>query len=333
VPEFIKFNPLEYKPDTWEPTKWDVQNAMSDTPVPSVLFRRDPKTGQMRSNANVYKWSDGSVTVAVGDEHFEIQTKPLAPPPDKPYKEVSDTHYYAAAAHLTTNSLLVIGHFTEQYTVRPNAEVQDHALELLKARMIAEDKKRSERDNMIVPVTEDPELKRKQAEQAEKEAMRAQRRRENAAARAEGTSSRFKGGSLSVGDLEGRRGAGGRKRGAPGGSKKKHRKPEYDSDDDLPGGVRQNDNYDMDDGFLVDSDDDDSEQVDDDEEEEDILDDEDEAEAPRKRQKTKTTAVSAPRPVVDEDADGEVDDEDEPAQEATSSRRRRQHIIDDDDEE
>lgn len=304
---------------------------MSDTPVPSVLFRRDPATGKMQSNANVYKWSDGSVTVAVGDEHYEIQAKPLAPPRDKPYKEVADTHYYAAAAHLTTNSLLVIGHFTEQYTVRPNAEVQDHALERLKAQ-IAEAKKERERDMMIVTVTEDPELQRKQAEQAEKEAMRAQRRRENAAARAEGTSSRFKGGSLSVGDLEGRRGAagaGGRKRGAPGGSKKKHRKPEYDSDDDLPSGARQNDNYDMEDGFLVDSNDDDSEEVDDDDEEEDILDDEDEAEAPRKRQKTK--AAPAPRPVVDEDADGEVD-EDEPAQEATSSRRRRQHIIDDDDE-
>lgn len=326
VPPFIKINPREYKADSWEPTKWDLENAKLETPLPSALFRRDPETGRMESNTNVYQWSDGSVTIAIGDEHYEIQSKQLAPEAEEPYKEVKDTHYYAAAAHLTTNSLLVIGHFTTQYTLKPNKGIADHALEKLRAD-VAENEKERQRDIFITTI-EDPELKRKQAEQAEKEALKAQRRRENAAARAEGTGSRYKGGSLSVGDLEGRRGAGagGRKRGAPGGAKKKHRRPEYDSDDDLPSGARQNDNYDMDDGFLVDSDED-SEEVVDDEEEEEILDDEDEDEAPRTKRR-KTT------PAADQDADGEedLDDDDTPAQEASSSRRRRR-VIDDDDEE
>ncbi|KAK1755364.1 Leo1-like protein-domain-containing protein [Echria macrotheca] len=317
VPDFIKLNPVEYKPDTWEPTKWDLDNAKRDNPVPVILSRRDPKTGQLQSNANIYKWSDGSVTLAIGGEHYEIQTKPLAPPRDKPYQEVQDNHYYAAAAHLTTNSLLIVGHFTEQYTVRPNKEVQDFALERLKATLA---QSKNQKTDMVILTTEDPELQKKQAEKAEKELAKLQRRRDNAAARAEGTG-RYKGGALSIGDLEGRRaGAAGRKRGLAGGPKAKRRRPEYDSDDDLPSGARRPDNYDMDDGFLVDSDDE-SEVVDDDDEEE-ILDDEDEDEAPRTKR----------RKAADEEEDAEADlDDDAPAHGESSRRRRR--IVDDDEEE
>ncbi|KAK0656699.1 Leo1-like protein-domain-containing protein [Cercophora newfieldiana] len=318
VPDFLKLNPVEYKADSWEPSSWDIENSKSDNPIPVVMSRRDQKTGQLQSNANVYRWSDGSVTLAVGDEHYDIQSKSLAPKPGKPYQEVQDAHYYAAAAHLTTNSLLIVGHFTEQYTVRPNKEIQDHALERLKANL-ADAKK--ERGDMIILTTEDPTLQQKKAELAERERLKLQRRRETAAARAaDGAGGRYKGGALSIGDIEGRRGvAGSRKRGAPGGAKKKHRRPEYDSDDDLPSGARKPDNYDMEDGFLVDSDEE-SEEAEDDDEEEEILDDDDEDEAPRPK-KRKTAAD-------DDEVDAEADmDDDAPA----PSRRRRQ-IIDDDDE-
>jgi RNA polymerase-associated protein LEO1 len=320
VPDFIKFNPMEYKSDEWQPSRWDLENANSDSPIPSIMCRRDPKTGRMQSNANIYRWSDGSVTLAVGDEHYEIQSKRLAPPPDKPYREVQDAHYYAAAAHLTTNSLLIVGHLTEQYTVRPNKELQDHALERLMADLAGAKKDRGA--DMIIVTNEDPELLKKQAELAEKERAKLQRRRETAAARADGAGARYKGGALSVGDLEGRRGApgAGRKRGAPGGAKQKRRRPEYDSDDDLPSGTRRGgDTYDMDDGFLVNSDDE-SEAVEEDEDEEDLLDDDDdEDEAPRpKRQRTTEP---------DEDAEGDEEGH------ADASRSRRRRVIQDDDDE
>jgi RNA polymerase-associated protein LEO1 len=317
VPDFIKFNPLEYKADEWQPSKWELQNANSESPIPSIMVRRDPDTGRLQSNTNIYRWSDGSVTLAIGDEHYEIQAKPLAPPRNKPYREVQDSHYYAAAAHLTTNSLLIVGHLTEQYTVRPNQELQDHALERLKADLAGAKKDRAA--DMIIVTNEDPELLKKQAELAEKERAKLQRRRETAAARADGAAARYKGGALSIGDLEGRRGAGGagRKRGAPGGAKKKHRRPEYDSDDDLPSGSRRADNYDMEDGFVVDSDEE-SEEVEEDEEEEELLDDdEEEDEAPRpKRQRTAEP---------DEDAEGEDD--------APAARGRRRRVVDDDEDE
>ncbi|KAL2199202.1 Leo1-like protein-domain-containing protein [Corynascus similis CBS 632.67] len=322
VPDFVKFKPMEYKPDEWQPSKWDLDNANSENPIPSIMWRRDPATGRMQSNANIYRWSDGSVTLAIGDEHYEIQSKPLAPPSNKPYREVQDAHYYAAAAHLTTNSLLIVGHLTEQYTVRPNKELQDHALERLMANLAGAKKDRGA--EMIIVTNEDPELQKKQAELAEKERAKLQRRRETAAARADGAGGRYKGGALSVGDLEGRRGAAGagRKRGAPGGAKQKRRRPEYDSDDDLPSGTRRADNYDMDDGFLVDSDEESEEAAEEEDDEEELLDDDDdEDERPRaKRQRTADP---------DEDAEG---DEDGPSHDASRARRRRV-IQDDDDEE
>ena len=319
-------SPSEYKADEWEPSKWDLKNANQENPIPSVMCRRDPKTGKLQSNANIYKWSDGSVTLGIGDEQYEIQNKLLAPAPGKPYKEVQDAHYYAAAAHLTTNSLLIVGHFSEQYTVRPNEQIQDFALQRLKQKLASQKPQRG--SEMIYVTKEDPELQKKQAEMAEKERMRAQRRRENASARMDGVGGRYKsGGALSIGDLEGGRRAGGsRKRGV--GGPRKHRRPEYDSDDDLPSGARRPDNYDLDDGFLVDSDEE-SEEAGDDDDEEEILDDDDEDEpAPRaKRQKTADSD--------DRDADGEADlddDGDAPTQAEVSSRRRRR-VIDDDDEE
>ncbi|KAK3995374.1 hypothetical protein QBC44DRAFT_320229 [Cladorrhinum sp. PSN332] len=318
VPDFLKFNPMEYKPKEWQPSKWELDNAASENPVPEILFRRDPKTGKLQSNTNVYQWSDGSTTIAIGDEHFEIFSKPLAPSGNKPYNELQDVHNYAAAAHLTTNSLVIVGHITEQFTVKPNKELQDHALEKLMAELAGS--KKNAGSEMIIVTKEDPELQKKQAELAEKERNKLQRRRETAAARADGNAGRYKGGALSIDGLEGRRGAGGagRKRGAPGGAKKKHRRPEYDSDDELPGGVRRADNYDLDDGFLVGSDEE-SEAVDE-EEEEDFLDDEDEDDRPRvKRQRTADP---------DDDAEGE-DDDDAPA----ASHRRRRRVVDDDDEE
>jgi RNA polymerase-associated protein LEO1 len=306
---------MEYKPDEWQPSKWDLENARRDNPIPTIMCRRDPETGHLKSNANIFRWSDGSVTLAIGDDHYEIQSKPLAPPRDKPYREVQDAHYYVAAAHLTTNSLLIVGHLTEQYTVRPNKELQDHALERLMANLA--DAKKDRGHEMIIATTEDPELAKKQAELAEKERAKMQRRRETAAARADG-GSRYRGGALSVGDLESRRGVGaaaGRKRGAPGGTKPKRRRPEYDSDDDLPSGRRRADNYDMDDGFLVDSDEESEEAEASESEEEEILDDEEEDERPRaKRQRT---------------AEPDGGEEEGP----TSRGRRRRVIADDDDDE
>lgn len=319
VPKFVKIVPQEYDPENFEPSEFDIANATAEHAQHVARVRRDHDTGELRSNTNIFRWSDGSVTISVGGEHYEIQKKALAPAPDKPYNELHDGHYYAAAAEFSSNLFMTVGHITEQYSVRPNKDVGDIALDNLAVAM-GKASKSSRQGDMIIRTTRDPELQKKQAEMAEKERMKAQRRRENAAAKMDGGLGRSGRGGLSIGDLEGgRRGAGaGRKRGAPGSAKPKRRRPEYDSDDDLPQGVHRRDDYDLDDGFLVGSDDEEVESGAD-EDEEEILDDEDEA--PRsKRQRTAEPD--------DEDAEG---DDVEPEME-TSGRARRRNVIDDDED-
>ncbi|KAL7803549.1 Leo1-like domain-containing protein [Trichoderma aethiopicum] len=317
VPKFVKFLPEPYDPETWQPSQFDLENARAEHPKHVVRVRRDPSTNELKSNTNIYRWSDGSVTIAVGGEHYEIQKKALAPAKGQPYDELKDGHYYAAAAELSSNLLMTVGHLTEQYTIRPNKAVGDDALSILAERM-AMASKSSTGGDMIIKTVVDPELQKKQAELAEKERMKAQRKRDSAAAKMDGGVGRTGRTGLSIGGLEGPRSA--RKRGAPGAARQKRRRPEYDSDDDLPQGVTRHEEYDLDDGFLVGSDEEEMESdAEEEEEEEDILDDEDEAPRP-KRQRTK-------EPEDDEDAEG---DEVEPESHGRSGRRR--NVIDDDDD-
>ena len=298
-----------------------MENINSDNQKSVVRYQTDPATGKLKSNAVVYRWSDGSVTVAVGPDHYEIQKKQMIPPADKPYQERQDSHYYGASALLASNLIMVVGHVAEQYTVLPNRNMQDDALAVFASRMAAAARGKARGADNIFTATKDPELQRKEAELAEKERMKAQRRRENAAARLD-VRPGYRSGGLSIGDLEGgRRAAGGRKRGQPGSSRNKRRKPEYDSDDSAPAGHRRHDEYEED-GFIVGSDEEGESEVADDDEE-DILDDEEEDEKPR-RKRQRTTEV-------DEDADADADlDVDAPAE---PSRARRRNIVDDEDSE
>lgn len=253
----------------------------------------------------------------------------LAPPSDKPYQEVQDAHYYAAAAHLSSNLLVTMGHVSEQYTVLPNRNIQDDAVAMLASRMQAVARSKTKSADNIFTATVDPELQRKEAEIAEKERMKAQRRRENAASRMDNRAAGYRSGGLSIGDLEGgRRGAGGpRKRGQPGASRPKKRRPEYDSDDDLPAGRGRNEDYDLEDDFIAASDEEGSFVEEDDEE--DILDDDDdEEEAPRSKKRQK----AADPDDEDADADADLDDLDAPAA-TEQTRSRRRNIVDDDDSE
>lgn len=311
VPKFLRFHPEAYT-DDFEPSEADVENARAERPQQVARFKRDESTGHLHSNTNILRWSDGSMTISVGGEQFEIRQKPLAPPPNKPYNEVQDTHYYAAAAELSSNMLMTVGHVTEQYDVRPNATGGDEALKYFKQSMAKE--KKAGTTERLFKTTVDPELQKKKAEQLEKERIKAQRKQENAQARQYGLG-RSAGGGLSVGALEGGRRE--RKRGAPGGKPKRHR-PEYDSDDDTPQGVPRHENYDYDDGFLVGTDDEEDEEM---EEEDDILDEVDAA------PKSKRQRTAEPE---DEDASGE---EDEPVMKTSSKSKRRVIESDDDDDE
>lgn len=328
VPQFLKIIPHRYDSDHFTPSEWDMENARRKQPKLAVRYRINPETGEMESNTLLHRWSDGSITISVGEEHFEIQRKSLATLQSEPYDQLKDAHYYACAAHLATNTFVTVGHIVEQFQVKPNANIEDDGIAIFKNLMAKQTLARQGPtvDAEAIKLTQlDPEQMKRDAELAERERAKAQRRRENAQARQGGYGSRYGGGSgmLSIEGIERRRpgdgGTSGKKRGAPG-SRRRPRGNEYDSDDE-PGATRKGDNYDYNDDFLVRSDEEIEAEDDDEEEEEEELLEEEEEERPRKkRQKTADS---------DEDAEGEMDEESR----IEHARRGRRQVIDDDEEE
>lgn len=317
VPDFLRFVPEPFDADTFEPSQWAVENSKRRIPINLVRFRRNADTGELESNANIYKWSDGSMTVQVGEEHYEIQVKAQIPPPNKTYLPDRDANRYVAAAHSAHGLFLTVAHITEEWAIRPDKQRVEEDTEKLKEQMgLAKGGARE--GEMIITTTTDPELQKREAEAAEKERAKAQRKRENAAMRMEGGPVSYRGKSgLNIDDLElGRRSKSGRKRGAGGSSQKKRR---HDTSSDDEG--RGPNNYDKEDDFIASSGEELAEDDDD-----DILDDGDvEFEHPRtKRQRTRSPD--------DEDADGEPDD-DTPAAGGDHGRRRVRRVVSDDDDE
>lgn len=272
----------------------------------------------------------------VGDQHYEIDTKQLTQPKTEQYKPEFDSNTYLASGIMGTgdagaNFLQIVGHMSNQLTVRPNKDLEDDALEKLQNNMAAATRGRNDGKSNMIETIEDPELQKRQAELAEKERMKLQRRRENAAARATQQQPSSRGiratatSGLSIGELEGRSTA-------KKATKSRPRRSRYDdSDDDRPRGRGREDEYDLEDDFLASSDDEEEAPAQDDEEEdEEMIDDDSGNDEPKSKKATK-----AKEDVSDADADGEVDP-DVPATtpaEALVSRGKRRNVIEDDDDE
>ncbi|CAL3963746.1 hypothetical protein PZA11_001275 [Diplocarpon coronariae] len=345
LPTFLGIEPRPFDSDTFQPPESDhhldtksANFSASAVSSSTIRYRKTPN-GKLESNTVLHKWSDGTTTLSIGDQHYELQTASLAPSKEgKNYQSVMDSHQYLASPSIASQMLVMMGHMTNHYTVRPNKDIQDDALEKLQKNLAAATRGGTRDDKngpQIISNTEDPEMQKKKAEIAEKERLRAQRRRETAAEKANQPRSVLGGrGGLNVDDLEGRAG-----RRAPGPgrkiSKPRRRRADYDSDDDLPrGGRNREDEYDKEDDFLASSDEDMEEGVD--EEEEEILDDDSDRDA--HRSKKQKTSKSRPEEISDADADAEadLDDDEAPFQPITTepaNRSRKRNIIEDDDDE
>jgi RNA polymerase-associated protein LEO1 len=363
IPRFLGLAPKAYDPSNFEMPVADHHSTIRSSNFSAsaianttIRYRKNPETGRLESNTIMSRWSDGSVTIAIGDQSYELLAKPLGPPTNqhtKTYQDVLDSHQYLATPYMSTQLLHIVGHMTNQYIVKPNQEIQDDALEKLQSGLAAAARGRNKGDSKsglaLISTTQDPELQKKQAELAEKERLKAQRRRETAAARADQQAGKVRagiGGGLSLDELErgGLRNAGSRKkRPAPSGPRRARRKPEYDSDDDLPHGRSREDEYDLEDDFLVASDEEiEGDEGDDDEESEEI-DEESEEEKGHEAKKRKTDATSRKDEEdaegdSDIDAEGEIDDGAVPMEstaggDAAAGRGRKRHIIEDDEDE
>lgn len=336
MPNFLSIAPKPYNPKTYNiPTADHHSTTRSenfsayDHAATTIRYRKNPTTGRLETNTVLYKWSDGSTTLQVGDQHYEIDAKQLSQPKTDKYKPEYDSNTYLATAQLQAGIMQVVGHMSNQLTVRPNKDLEDDALEKLQNSMAAATRGRYAGDSKtnMVETTQDPELQKKRAEAAEKERMKLQRRRETAAARATQQVSRgprAAAGGLSVGDLEGRPMAK-----KPAKSRPRRSRYDDDSDDDRPRGRGNQDEYDREDDFLASSDEE-EELVEDDDEDEEMIDDDSGKDEPKSKGGNKARQHDS-----DVDADGEADTDapEAVAAEATASRGKRRNIIEDDDDE
>ncbi|KAI1980806.1 hypothetical protein LOZ53_005599 [Ophidiomyces ophidiicola] len=286
MPNFLSIESEDFNPETYVAPPFSSAST-------SLCWRYDPNDGHtLQSNARIIQWSDGSLTLQLASnptEQYRMPLKPLARSNNSTktgdYDSEMDSHVYLAAAAETSSIIRITTHLTGQISVLPTTMETDDAVQRLQASLAAAtrtSRKNPDGSVAMFDIKEDPELAKKQAEQAEREKIREARRRQLAADRdldrgkRVGLPSRTGGAGLTIAGLEGDDMPATRGRGA---GKKPKRKPNrrgeiYTDDEEEYGrrGRTREDEYDEDDGFLVRSDEE-LEIEGNDEDEEEILED------------------------------------------------------------
>jgi RNA polymerase-associated protein LEO1 len=77
MPKFLGLAPKAYHPSNFETPVADHHSttrsanfSASATANTTIRYRKNPETGRLESNTIMSRWSDGSVTIAVGDQSY-----------------------------------------------------------------------------------------------------------------------------------------------------------------------------------------------------------------------------------------------------------------------
>jgi RNA polymerase-associated protein LEO1 len=316
----------------------------------------------------VLRWSDGSTTLQLASQptvQYDMDGNPLAPPQRNPIKptpvsvtapggkggrqgdgtiigetfdQTKDAFTYLVLPYEATETLRVTHKITAGLSIRQNDLETDDAVEKLQAALASAanaTKVKGASGLQLQLIDEDPEKKRKQAEEAMRQKMKLDKRREAAAQRElersnrtlgrHGLSSGRYGGGLNTGFLEDEEGLGGsrrRKTGATPRRARQRRNSIYSDDEDFGRKkfTSKEDEYDEEDDFVAPSDE--EEEVEDD-------DDPDDGIVEERAARDRTPKRDRPPPDDDEaDAEGEVDEDVAP----TAARKRQRRIVDEDEE-
>ncbi|EAS31670.1 RNA polymerase-associated protein LEO1 [Coccidioides immitis RS] len=289
MPNFLSIESEDFNPETYVAPPFSSAST-------SLCWRYDPKNGKdIQSNARIIRWSDGSLTLQLASnptEQYRMPLKPLGRPNNSSknadYDSELDSHVYLGAAAEASSVIRITSHLTGQLSVLPTTVETDDAVQKLQESLAAATRTgRKNPDGTVAmfDVKEDPELAKKQAEQAEREKLREARRRQLAAdrdldrGRRVGLPGRTGGAGLTIAGLEGDDMLATRGRIAKKPRRKPNRRGEIYTDDEEEYGRRgrtREDEYDEDDGFLVRSD----EEIEiEEEEEEELLEEDDNLEA------------------------------------------------------
>lgn len=353
MPRFLAFQPTTFKPETFELPQAEhyekqPSSAFSayDTAMTTLRWRRSPSNlRQLQSNSRILRWSDGSLTLQLASDptaQYEISAEPLAPRQVNPSKptpvsrfdnsgrtgraERDDAgHAYAMAISTISYGLRTEARVTATLNVQPNGSQSnvDGVLEKLKERYA---NKELNSRALLQDIREDPELARKQAEQAEKERIRAARRLENQkqklAAKEQRTRERAglgRFGGLTAADLEDLEGGYGRRGAGAGRAKRRqNRRDRSESEEEAE--------YDEDDGFVAQSD----------ESEEEIVGDSEPDDLERQEAIIERREAAQRTPKKGSGGTKRLTPDDEPAEVASQgspvSRQKRRRVVEEDDE-
>ncbi|KAF2706877.1 hypothetical protein K504DRAFT_459303 [Pleomassaria siparia CBS 279.74] len=352
VPRFLAIEPTAWNPQTFTPPKADHHSREAsdhfsayDTAMTTARWRRAPTNpAQLQSNARVLRWSDGSLTLQLASDplnQYPINANMLAPPQFRPKKptptsllakggaEYKESYTYLVAPYEEANVMRVTNKLTTSLSVVPTATSKDSALEKLQAdlREAAERGRGTKKEAIsFINVDEDPELHRAREEAQFKEKQRQIKAREKHEQRDRERASRTLGRSgarssgygsgLSIGGLEDDED--GRRPGARKPKPKSGLRRDWSSDEEtgIRGKARDDDGYDDDEGFIVQSDED--VEVEDDSEEEEILDS-----PPRRGRDAQSPKRKSSGAGGDADSDEEV----------VVSRTKRRRVVEEDDED
>ncbi|KAI9767190.1 MAG: hypothetical protein M1840_005789 [Geoglossum simile] len=380
LPTFLSINPTAFHPHTFQPP---LTNHHSTGPPSSrfnphgvalstIRWRRSPLDSErLESNARILRWSDGSLTLQLATnptEQYELPAKALAPPqrnPVKPtpmsiqsrsganvgkttpYNSQVDAHTYLTTPHESASLLRTTNHLTTSLTVLPSSEFNDEAIIRLHDSLAKAVRGKSGVDGGIarITITEDPELQKKRAEQAEREKLKAQRRKEQAEQRERQRaskvnsvrqSSKYSAG-LSAGALEdddmATSGGVGRKRAVPSKKKAPRRRDDYDSDDDDRRRYStREDEYDRGDDFLADSDEEEDYEGDDKDDDEDIDEGIDEVDEEAEEKQERADRKRERKDERRRDGEYQKGQEAAEANMGATARVKRRRVVEDDDE-
>ncbi|WEW55676.1 hypothetical protein PRK78_001109 [Emydomyces testavorans] len=352
MPNFLSIESEDFNPETYVAPPF----ASAST---SLCWRYDPNDEKhLQSNARIVRWSDGSLTLQLASnptEQYRMPLKPLARSNTSTkigdYDSELDSHVYLGAAAEASSVIRITTHLTGQLSVLPSTVETDDAVQRLQESLAAATrtgKKNADGTVTMFDVKEDPELAKKQAEQAEREKLREARRRQLAAdrdldrGRRVGLPARTGGAGLTIAGLEGDDMLATRGRGAKKHKRRPNRRGEIYTDEEEEYGRRgrtREDEYDEDDGFLVRSDEEPEVEEEEEEEEEILEDDNLEAEgetdheiaAPHKmstREKEKS-----PKRALEESAEATPAEREEGKAGSPPVRKKNRYVVESDEDE
>ncbi|KAI8359121.1 Leo1-like protein-domain-containing protein [Choanephora cucurbitarum] len=173
LPRFLDIETTPFVPEDFEIrveeglTEAQEQEAIREQIESTIRWRRVNENGvqTMQSNAHLVEWEDGKISLMLGDECFDVSSKPVG----------AHEHAYLLAHQTDSGALESQTEFTHHMTFRPSGLKSDTHRHL--TAQIADKQIKKNKTKMFF-TEKDPELMKQELETQENERLKAQKKLE-----------------------------------------------------------------------------------------------------------------------------------------------------------